>query len=1157
VRSEEFPAATTLDCQVTPHEEGDIMISEHCFSSLILAKDSPNSRGHWLLDSGCSRHMTGDYTLFRKIKSLDISTFVKFGDGKRLQALGYGQVSTPIGVVEALYVPHLCANLLSVSQLNRSGAGVHFLPLPQKSEIRYNGQRFGVSLVGNIFQVDEACSYLSTQNELDLWHQKLGHLNYPAVVAYLKRFGTKISNPPNSFCRVCAEAKLSERKFQSRDESQMSAGKMHSDMGGPVECSHEGFMYWITFLMENSRYVKVAFLKKKSDAVEKIIQTIKSFQANKGCGISIFRSDGGGEYKSLKVQEFFADSGIEHEVTPRYTPQLNGMAERLNRTLIDRVRCLLLSSGLNTSFWKDAMEYAVYIYNRTPHSGINYQIPWEVFHNMKLQRLPKFHIFGSICYYHVPKELRTKLMTKGKKGLFLGFTNTSSLVLTLGEDKEIIEVRTAVVDEGEFLEPEELKKLGIGNSRNQAAIIPLSVQDLQPVQDENFKMDIDNVDNDDVDMDPRSNVDDEGDEDQDLSDFLDNTLERETRSNSDFGNPAGSSVGNDQASSSSSYSPNYVEDDIAWHPRFGRRYLYDQDDESWEDDASSDESTNFAEQVETLCFLSHLAGQDEGSEDKLILDKLISQVEKKLQCLSASSESANQSSTSSEPRNFLEAVQDPLWIKSMQQEMKSLLDNKTWILVDLPKGRKLVRNKWVYKVKSDGRLKSRLVAKGFTQVPGVDFEETFSPVGRKASLKMLIWLVMYRNWKWKQMDVDTAFLYSTLEEEIYMEQPKGYEDGTDRVCRLLKSIYGLKQASRAWYDTLKDFLEGVNMKRSRVDPCIYFGEGVIIFVYVDDIIIAGENDEIIEKISDGFKSRFKMKDLGEPKRILGLDLIEVPEGIMLCGKSMIEDLLRRTNMLNCRPVSTPMDPNQSFVPNPDKTEEESNRLSFASVIGSLLYIANSFRPDICYAVSVLSQFTSNPSEDHWRGAKRVLRYLSGTRDYGLLFKRRKDGEEAQLRGFTDADFASCFSRKSRTGYIFLIGDAVLCWHSRKQSVIALSTCEAEFYALTEGGKEAIHLKRLFWEICNQEPLRDEIKLETIKLFCDNQSTIFVSKNPAEHRMMKHVDLRYKWIQEKIDQDEFQVEYVSTKEQLADIFTKALAKELFEKFRARCGVVKHL
>jgi hypothetical protein len=286
--------------------------------------------------------------------------------------------------------------------------------------------------------------------------------------------------------------------------------------------------------------------------------------------------------------------------------------------------------------------------------------------------------------------------------------------------------------------------------------------------------------------------------------------------------------------------------------------------------------------------------------------------------------------------------------------MKSLRDLNTWELIAPPKGRKIIKNRWVYKIKSDGRLKSRLVARGFTQVYGIDFDETWAPVGRKASLKLLIAHVLRNNWKWRQMDVDTAFLNSDLHEEIYMSQPQGFEDGTNRVCKLLKSVYGLKQASREWYHTLREFIESQDLKRSRIDPCIYLADGIIVFIYVDDIILAGSSDLIIDRIAQEFKKRFKMKDMGCPKRILGLDLTEGKNGVHLCGSDKIQELLIKYQMENSRYVSTPMDHNQVYGPNVSGNCSPEVKQNYGSLIGSLLFIANSFRPDISYAASVLS-----------------------------------------------------------------------------------------------------------------------------------------------------------------------------------------------------------
>lgn len=1088
--------------------------------------------------------MSGDAQLFENLLPLETPTFVKFGDGERLEAQGCGRVITPIGSVEAIYVPNLCANLLSVHELNKMGASVCFFP--GNPEIRYAGQRFSVSLVGNIFQVDDVfSSFMSTHNELYLWHQRFGHLNFPTVVSFLKRFGVQVDKTPTRFCQVCAQAKLAEKKFSVRHEhSSKILERVHSDIGGPITSSHEGFKYWITYLDEASRYVKVCFLKSKSDASFKTVETLKFLQKLAGCGVAIFRTDGGKEYQSVKVQDFLRENATEHEVTPPYTPELNGMAERLNRTLMERVRCLLVSSGLNHSFWKDAMEYSVYIYNRTPHSGIGFRTPWEVFHNCAFKKLPKFHVFGSMLYYHVPQELRSKIDGTGHRGLFLGFSNTGFLVLSL-PDLMIKECRTAAVQDGEMLSVEEMKSLGISQTLSCADIMQEFSGGYEGVVSE------------------EPSVEDEGEvlpadlEDHKMLPTEVGIVAPDDSEMQDVISDRNSQVPMTPSSSSAPEPSGYFESDVEWTPRFGKRRLHE-DDEMWEPESSSDEASLLAEQVETVCFISHLASQQHSTDDKLILRVLLAGVEERMKKVKEESGSSCDVQVDlSEPSSFEEAFKNSKWLESMRKEIQSLLENKTWILVDLPDGRKVVKNKWVYKIKSDGRFKSRLVAKGFTQVHGVDFDETWSPVGRKASLKLLIWFVLNQGWSWKQMDVDTAFLNSDLEEEIFMQQPQGFEDGSRQVCKLLKSIYGLKQASRAWYNTLRSFLDTQNLKRSRVDPCIYLRDGLIVFVYVDDIIIAGRTEELVRNLSDQFKLRFKMKDLGEPSRILGLDLVKTSQGILLSGKQMIEDMLAKFDMQGSRYVSTPMDANQTFLPGSDSQgvsqEMQSN---YSSAIGSLLYIANTYRPDISYAVSVLSQFTASPSEEHWRGVKRVMRYLNGTRDFGLLFKKSREVPcKGVLTGYSDADYASCFSRKSRSGYVFFINDTVLCWSSKKQSVVALSTCESEYYALTEGGKEAIHLKRLVWEFNHESPLSDDVDQEPLTLFCDNQSAIFVSKNPAEHKMMKHVDVRHKWIQEKVEAGEFQVDYVPTKDQAADILTKALAKQLFERHRDRLGITR--
>jgi hypothetical protein len=289
---------------------------------------------------------------------LKIGTQIKFGDGKKLQAQSIGQIITPLGVLsDALFVPHLCANLISVSQLLEIGAFVTFLP--NKSEIQLNGMIYPVTCKRNIFHIEEICHLTTTaDNEIDLWHQKLGHLSYPTIISFLKRFGIHLKQPDqHHICKICMEGKLNEKRFQHRKNYLIQVlGRIHSDTSGRMVKSLDGYLYWITFIDETSRFVKVKYLKNKSEAEKIITETLKEFQNLKKYGIAIFRSDGGGEYVNTSVENFLKKEGIQHEIISRYTPQMNGIAERLNRTLLEQVRCLLIACGLSWEFWNYAMD---------------------------------------------------------------------------------------------------------------------------------------------------------------------------------------------------------------------------------------------------------------------------------------------------------------------------------------------------------------------------------------------------------------------------------------------------------------------------------------------------------------------------------------------------------------------------------------------------------------------------------------------------------------------------------------------------------------------------------------------------------------------------------------------------------------------------------
>ena len=493
----------------------------------------------------------------------------------------------------------------------------------------------------------------------------------------------------------------------------------------------------------------------------------------------------------------------------------------------------------------------------------------------------------------------------------------------------------------------------------------------------------------------------------------------------------------------------------------------------------------------------------------------------------------------------------------METEIKSLKENDVWELAELPKGKKTVGSKWVYKVKTgaDGsveRYKARLVAQGYTQKYGTDYNETFCPVVRLESLRALIALSVQFGLQLHQVDVTTAFLNGELEEEVYMQQPKGFiRKGEEHlVCKLKKSIYGLKQSPRCWNTALDEQLKEMGFVQSTSDPCIYADEGgdsFFIGVYVDDIVLAGSNLERIRNVKEILSQKFDIKDMGKLHYFLGIEVLQKQKtGDIWIGQSnYTENLLKKCNMQDSKPVSTPADASQKLV-NAADGEECVKQQQYQSIVGSLLYLSVSSRPDITYSVSTLAKFSSQPNKQHWTALKRVLRYLKGTVHYGITYTRKSSKE---CVGYSDADWAGDLDdRKSTSGYLFQVSGGAVTWRSKKQSCVALSTAEAEYMALSSAAQEAVWLRQLMAEL-GQPP-------ETATtIFEDNQSPIAMTKNPQFHGRAKHIAIKYHFIREQVSNGMIELKYCPTNQMLADMFTKALSREQFSKLRSQAGIME--
>ncbi|KAK9062368.1 hypothetical protein SSX86_019554 [Deinandra increscens subsp. villosa] len=430
-----------------------------------------------------------------------------------------------------------------------------------------------------------------------------------------------------------------------------------------------------------------------------------------------------------------------------------------------------------------------------------------------------------------------------------------------------------------------------------------------------------------------------------------------------------------------------------------------------------------------------------------------------------------------EPETYSEASMDPNWVRAMNEEMEALFRNNTWTLVELPPGRKPIGCKWVYKIKyrSTGeieRYKARLVAKGYSQKEGVDFDETFSPVAKMVTIRCVISIAVQRDWPLFQLDINNAFLYGELNEDVYMCPPEGYYSKNEtKVCKLVKSLYGLKQAPRMWNEKLVSVLNELGFEQSKCDYSLFIKSSkesfLALLVYVDDIILTGNNLNELNKIKSLLQSKFMIKDLGELKYFLGIEVIKSDAGICLSQRKYCIELLAEYGLTGCKPVATPIELNYSLVKSCKNSQPLFNITGYQRLIGKLIYLSHT-RPDISYTVQYLSQFMHSPSKCHLQIALRLLRYLKNAPGKGIFFSK---GTHFDLITYADSDWGKCLeTRRSVTGFCVFLGNCLISWKSKKQGTVSRSSAEAEYRAMCDATCEALWLVNILKE------LKVEIKL---------------------------------------------------------------------------------
>lgn len=506
-----------------------------------------------------------------------------------------------------------------------------------------------------------------------------------------------------------------------------------------------------------------------------------------------------------------------------------------------------------------------------------------------------------------------------------------------------------------------------------------------------------------------------------------------------------------------------------------------------------------------------------------------------------------------EPEDYREAMAVPKWKSAMQDEIRAHEQNQTWELVRLPPGKKVISAKWVYKLKRDetGQVvkhKARIVAQGYSQMFGVDYTDVFAPVTRMTTLRALLAIAGKNGIVLKQYDVKTAYLNGTVDEELYMRQPPGFAAAgqEELVCKLIKSIYGLRQSARCWNKALHAVLTEMRFKQCTSDSCLYVrhdkGVTVYLLVYVDDLLIGCIDEGVIDSVYHDLKKKPDLTDLGPVRHFLGLEILKQDGIYSMRLTAYIEKLVSKLGMDKAAPVKTPMDP--GYLSSNDDSKPFEDLTAYRSLIGALLYLSINARPDISVSVGLLGRKAAQPNQSDWSAAKRIVQYLNATKAHKLTFGRGKDWK---LIGFSDSDWAGDQrTRRSTTGVVYFYGSGPICWVSKGQDSVALSSLEAEYNALTVACQEAVWIKRLLKDL--GEPVD-----QAITIFEDNQGCISFSTAERSSGRVKHIDTKRHFIRELCDRRTITLLYCPSAEMIADALTKPLGRLMFNKFIDRIGL----
>ncbi|KAJ9565499.1 hypothetical protein OSB04_001465 [Centaurea solstitialis] len=1090
---------------VTKYSSHEIPNKDYLLKLNRLTEGNPDRNENlWHVDSGCSRHMTGNRSFLEDFTTFN-GGYVAFGDNPR-----GGKVSGKVRLQEVcdkklftLFSETECMILSPKFVIDESFI---LLRTPRKDNV------YCLDLNGMPSEVVNCLFSKASMTESSLWHRRMGHMNIKTMNLLVKNQLVR-GLPPKEFtlddhCVACLKGKQHKASHKSKTINTISAPLqlLHMDLFGPTNVMSIGKKsYCLVIIDDYSRFTWVFFLRTKDETSGLIKPFVKRVENQVNLRVKVIRSDNGTEFKNADLNSFCEEKGIERQFSAPRTPQQNGVAERRNRTLIEAARTMLADSKLPITFWAEAVKTACYVQNRVHVVKSKGKTPYELFKNKK-PFIGFFVPFGCPCSILNTKTHLGKFDSKSDDGFFVGYSIQSKAVRVFNTVSRTIEES----DNVKFNEhtpnvhgtgPDWLfdidsltNSLNMSNAVDTGPIIkekeidtPFVLFPPSTISSEEKELETE------VQEDASENQ--EGDKETEETPQLESNVENETGDTSEITQPDPS--------------------------------------ESGPDDSNLGELLSEEPLHLTRTQKNHPASQVIGDVASPMITRKQS---REAGYVNTHSGMLSCFLSQNEPKKVLDAMKDPSWIEAMQEELLQFVLQHVWDLVDLPKGHRVIGTKWIFRNKTDERgivikNKARLVAQGYTQEEGIDYDDVFAPVARIEAIRLFLAFASYKGFKVYQMDVKSAFLYGTIDEEVYVCQPPGFEDPKfpDRVCKLRKALYGLHQAPRAWYDTLSSYLLENKFERGVIDKTLFIKrtktDMLLVQIYVDDIIFGSTKEDMCKEFEELMHKKFKMSSMGELTFFLGLQVKQKRDGIFINQSKYVATMLQKFGMNDAKPASTPMETHKHLTA--DVEGEEVDVHQYRSMIGSLMYLTAS-RPYIMFVVCVCARFQVRPKESHLHAVKRIFKYLKGQPKLGLWYPYDNSFD---LVAYTDSDYGGAnLDRKSTSGGCQFLGGRLVSWQCKKQTTVSQSTIEAEYIAASQCCSQVLWI---------QNQMQDYgLSFLQTPIYIDNNSAISIVNNPVKHSKTKHIEIKYHLIRDCNEKKLIQVQKVHTDDQYADLFTKA-------------------